>query len=550
MLKKADAQMSFTDADVLCAHMLDPDSFYAKMSRHGHNWFRDEDFAAMYSSWRGRASVPPSLMVGALILQNYDSISDRELADRIAFDLRYKVALRVPVDFPGVDPSLFSIFRARLISNQLEGVAFERSVERARKSGVLNPKEQQAVDSMPILGAAAVQDTYTLVRTGIEKLLRAIDSQRDEWEGSRGFRYPFRKEKYLGQKRGKPDIDWNDEAQKARYLQELVADARSLLRAVGASGMKDSQRVGDQCDLLRDILVQDVQLIENQSAAWYEVIAAAGLLQGLALPLALLGSFVPRIRKATNNRILSTNDPEMRHGHKSKSKLFDGYKGHFTVGVETEIVTGVEITPANVADNKPTVSMVDSLQMRGLFPGRIYGDGAYGGADTRAALEARGVEMFSRVPRTATGGRFPKSLFRISLPEMSVTCPAGHTSFQHRPSKDAEGRLAPTFKFPRELCGACPLRNECIPPTARYREIQLHHHEEQLQKAREQNAAPDFRQEYKKRLVVERVQARLKDYSLRAGRYFGTQKVRLQAYFAAAANNFWRVTTILEAQPA
>jgi len=39
--------------------------------------------------------------------------------------------------------------------------------------------------------------------------------------------------------------------------------------------------------------------------------------------------------------------------------------------------------------------------------------------------------------------------------------------------------------------------------------VVLHHHEEQIQKALKQNAKPEFKEDYKRRVVIERVQARL-----------------------------------------
>ena len=558
MFKKAESQITFGDATFWCSDLVKGDTFYGKMARYGHKWFRDEDYEKLYSaSGRGRASVPPSVMIGALVLQNYDKISDRELADRMTYDLRYKAALRLPLDFPGVDPSLFSVFRARLLNHELEALALERSLERARQSGVISRTEQQAVDSMPILGAAAVQDTYTLMRTSIEKILWAIGRQRKDWKGSRGFQYPFQKERYLGKKRGKPDIDWHDHQAKLAYLKELLSDARLLVRAIDASGMKDSDQVAVHCQLLRQIIAQDLQLTPAAIliAGHCQLFAVAGLIQGLALPLGLGFSEGQRllsvwIKKATSDRILSTNDPEMRHGHKSKSKLFDGYKGHFTVSVETELVTGVEITAANVADNAPLVSMVDKLLLRGLYPGRLFGDGAYGSGECRAELAARGIEMYSRLPVRASSNLFPKSDFIINTVNMSVTCPAGHTVVEFRQTKDGKGRPVPYFEFPVGLCRGCSMHDSCVSGQTRGRRLTLNYHEEQLQNARIQNEAPEFRQEYKKRLVVERVQSRLKDYSLRVARYFGVKKVRLQALFAATANNFWRVTTILEKQAA
>lgn len=246
----------------MCGGLLDKDSFYSKLSDFGHQWIHDEDYAGMYSLEVGRPCVPPSTLVRALLLQNYRSCSDHELVERIRFDLRYKVALCVPVDYAGFDPSLLSIFRARLILHKKDKLAFEKTVEAARKAGLIGAV--QPIDSMPILGAAALQDTYTLIRTGIEKLLLAIRKQRDAWKGSRGFKYPFSSKKYRPGA-GKAKIDWNDKRQKAEHLDELVKDASALIEAVESSNMAKSEPVQVQLQLLVRILAQDIEDGEDET---------------------------------------------------------------------------------------------------------------------------------------------------------------------------------------------------------------------------------------------------------------------------------------------
>ena len=137
VFRAAQRQLTFEDAQVQCGGLLDKESFYAILGEHGHKWIVDEDYASMYDLHLGRGCVPPSLLVRATLLQNYRSCSDRELVDRIRFDLRYKVALGVKVDYPGFDPSLLSIFRARLNLHSKERLAFERTVKAAQKEGLV-----------------------------------------------------------------------------------------------------------------------------------------------------------------------------------------------------------------------------------------------------------------------------------------------------------------------------------------------------------------------------------------------------------------------------
>lgn len=496
-----------------CGGLMDKDSFYAKLGEHGHEWIFDEDYASIYNPHIGRGCVPPSLLVRALLLQNYRSCSDRELVDRIRFDLRYKVALAVTVDYPGFDPSLLTVFRARLILHRKEKLAFERTVKGAKKAGLIG--DVQPIDSMPIIGAAALQDTYTLLRTGIEKLLTAVRKQRDDWQGSRGFKYPFTAKKYK-KGSGKADINWNDEDQRQSHLNELVQDAAALIEAVEASKMVHSKKVQAPLELLRQILAQDIEQDTEDGDA--------------------------KILEGGTNRIISTNDPEARHGRKTSCRLVKGYKGHFIVS-EDEIVTGLAVTPANAPDTEPVDEIVADLETLDCLPKEIPADCAYGGADTRARLEKRGVAIVAKQPKSPKSDRFTKSDFTVNLGARIVTCPAGQTTYQYRERKDSQGRLAKAFCFASEQCSLCPLRKQCILETDRYRTVQLHFHEDQLQKAKEKAAEPGFREEMKRRLVVERVQGRLQSYGLSKSRYFGLKKTLLQTVFTATANNIWRLIT-------
>jgi len=476
----------------------------------------------MYSSRRGRPSVPPSLLARAILLQNYDNVSDRELIERIRFDLRYKMALDVPIEYGGFDPSLLSIFRSRLILHEMEGCAFERSIERARQSNILGEGAAQAIDSAPINGAAAVQDTYTLLRTGIEKTLVTIGNIDEEILRGSCYRPPFPSELYLGGKRGKPDIDWNDKSERRKYLGRLTQDARLLLAAVDSCGLKDERQVTSACELLRKLIEQDVD--EHADGG-------------------------PQIKKhVAEDRVISTNDTDMRHGRKSASQRIDGYKSHVTVDVATELVTAIDVTAANVHDAVPMGALLIVQKLRGTFPGKLYGDCAYGSGDARAELRDLGIHLVAKVPESADSGFFPKTAFTINLAASSVTCPAGQTTEKYRVSKDPHGRPVRLYWFNAKTCWQCALQKQCT-KNKRGRHIALHYHEELLEQARIQASDPGFRQDRKTRLVVERVQARLKSYGLKTARYFKIKKVRLQALWTAAVNNFWRVVSKIEAVP-
>jgi len=56
----------------LFGHLVTKGSFYEKLARCGHELVTDDDLAQMYSKSRGRPSIPPSVLVRALLLAAKD----------------------------------------------------------------------------------------------------------------------------------------------------------------------------------------------------------------------------------------------------------------------------------------------------------------------------------------------------------------------------------------------------------------------------------------------------------------------------------------------
>ena len=169
-------QVGFFDA-VEVSRPLPEGSFFALLAEHGHRIVRDEEFAACYSERTGRPSIPPSLLAKVLLLQYRTGASDEQAMECVAWDLRWKIALGLAVDHAGWHPTSLTKFRARLLLHRLERLALERSLDLARELGMLEGSVEQIIDSTPMLGAAATQDTVRLVRHGVRKLLDAVGGE-------------------------------------------------------------------------------------------------------------------------------------------------------------------------------------------------------------------------------------------------------------------------------------------------------------------------------------------------------------------------------------
>src|SRR5713101_295887 len=345
-------QQGFFDA-AWCGNVVPRDSFYGLLAEHGERIVRDEDFADCYSERRGRPSIPPSILAKLLLLEYRSGLSDRQAMEAVRFDLRWKVALGLPLDHGGFHPTSLVKFRARLLLHGKERVVFERSLALAAELGLLEEAAEQVVDSTPMLGAAATQDTVTLVRSGVRKLLDAVSGEDAEAAASlaRNLEFDYAKP------RQKPDCDWRSKPARERLLTRVAQDAERALRAVASEPeLAACEPVVEATRLLRELIGQDFELDEHD---------------------------VPRLRRGTaKDRILSVHDPEMRHGRKSQSQRFDGYKIHAVAATEAPLLTAIEVSPGCGYDGEQAPALIDS-QREELRPRRLLGDSAYGDSETR-----------------------------------------------------------------------------------------------------------------------------------------------------------------------
>jgi hypothetical protein len=163
MFATRSVQVGMFDAVVL-SRPLPEGSFFALLAEQGDRIVRDEDFVECYSSRMGRpSSIPPSLLAKVMLLQHRMGVSDEQAMECVAWDLCWKVALGLLVDHQGWHPTSLTKYRARLLLHKKEGLALENTLRLAEELGMLDGTAEQIIDSTPMLGAAATQDTVRLV---------------------------------------------------------------------------------------------------------------------------------------------------------------------------------------------------------------------------------------------------------------------------------------------------------------------------------------------------------------------------------------------------
>src|SRR5437867_5999277 len=260
MLAVADsAQRGLFDAS-WCGNVVPRDSFYGLLAEHGERIVRDGDFADCYAEGRGRPSIPPSTLAKILLLAYRCGLSDRQAMEAVRFDLRWKVALCLPLDHEGFHPTSLVRFRARLLLHGKERLVFERSLELATELGLISGRAEQILDSTPMLGAAAVQDTATLVRCAVRKLLDAVKvvDSRAARELRAGLRFDY------SRPRVKPEGDWQDRDARVELLAAVARDAERALRAVEVDDeLFAAPGIAEAARLLREIIGQEFEVADD-----------------------------------------------------------------------------------------------------------------------------------------------------------------------------------------------------------------------------------------------------------------------------------------------
>jgi transposase len=505
MLTTRSGQIGMFDAAGLVGP-LPEGSFFRLLAEHGDRIVRDEDFAACYAPGRGRPSIAPSLLARVLLLQHRTGVSDEQAMEAVRWDLRWKVALGLAVDHQGWHPTTLTRFRARLLLHGQERLALEATLRLAGELGLLDGRPEQVIDSTPMLGAAATQDTVRLVRSGVRKLLDAVAGV--DAEAARGLDDALAFDYTRPQ--DKPECRWRERAERERMLTRVAEDAERALRVVEHTpGLLEAQRVRDAHGVLRDLVGQDFDIDDDG---------------------------VPRLHRGTRaDRTLSVVDPEMRHGRKSQHHRFDGYKLSVAATDTTEpLICAVEVAPANAPDGEAAAALVDA-QPPARRPTRVLGDTAYGLGPVRAELARRGVDVLAPLPPgSAPPGRLAKHDFTIDLDAGQVRCPAGQVaSIRIEPS--GQRRAA----FTRAQCAPCPLHDRCAGPARGVRTIQLAPDEALLQAARRALDDPAVAARLRRRRPrIERLLGLLTGrYGARKSRYHGSRKAALQAAWAAALVN-------------
>jgi hypothetical protein len=548
------------DAAQVVGHLVPAGSMFGFLADHRVEVFPEEQYADLFSTV-GRPSLPATRMAAVMVLQALHGLSDRECAEAVRCDLRWKVACGLSLLDEGFDPSSLVYWRRRIAKSQRPHRINDAVRQVIEATGVLRGRRRRAVDSTILDDAVATQDTITQLIGAIRRVGREVPGAGEV------IAAVCTGHDYSGV--GKPRIDWTDPAAKGALVSALVGDANAVVAAFAEAELDEPATAA--LALLALVAGQDVEPAEGsdgRDGRWRIV------------------------RKVAPDRVISTVDPQARHTRKSQSNRKNGYRAHMVAEPETGLITDEALTMAAGADSSdaaiaqkfltpgeqtppeqggapsgaaatgadpeattsddaatddyarsaaapdtaaqsaaedtdaPDRAPAESAAARSLGQDETltwYDDSAYGTGELRGEIEGAGHRAVIKpkpVQPAVTGG-FTLDDFTVDEGSGTVTCPAGQT-------RPLSATRTVTFGA---LCRECPLRAACTTAKAG-RTMVLHERDDLLRAARADWAAdPGLREDY--RTYRPNIERTVSQVATQSGR-----RIKLR-YRGTTKNNAW-----------
>jgi transposase len=488
---------------------------------------------------RGRPGISPGQLAMVTVLQFAENLTDRQAADAVRGRIDWKYCLGLVLTDPGFDFSVLSQFRTRLVTHDLQGVAFQMLLDRLTEQGLVKARGRQRTDATYVMAAVRDLNRLEMVGETLRAALEALAVAAPQWvaehcDAAMVRRYGARIDEWRLPK---------DQPGRQKLAVQIGTDGYQLLCAVfdraGPHWLAEIPAV----DVLRQVWIQQyVHSTAGQGVIWRDA-EVDGVPPG-------------------RTRIISPYDIDARYSEK-RGHRWQGYKVHLsetcdntpTPGGGTDparppnLITNVVTTHAAVADSAMTMPIHAMLAGRGLLPADHLMDAGYPStANLLACRTEHQVSLIapmrgdsSRPARTHSG--FTQAAFTIDFDQQHVTCPQGHHSGSWHPTRQ-NGQDAIVVRFPTSVCSPCPARTDCTRSRQRGRQLTLQprHLHDILRQARAEQQTPAWKQTYRARAGIEAtIHQATAVTGIHQARYTGQDKVTLEHTFAATAINLIRL---------
>ncbi|MEM7418081.1 MAG: transposase [Gemmatimonadota bacterium] len=495
------ADLELTAEELLLLKLCKKQKLWGFLRKYRHRILDEEVRSAirsMYPALRGPGRPPkaPERLALALLLQVAFEVPDHEVPTLTAVDRRWQMVLGcLGATEPVLAQASVFDFRERARAHGLMPLMLEKTVDLARETKGFSHKRLRAVfDSSPLLGAGRVEDTFNLLGRAISQLVEVAVSEAGV------DREAVVEELRLTVASGPSvkavlDVDWRKPAARSTALRELLAQFERvrqwLLETFDAAALEQPP-LSDRLATVARIIEQDTEPDPDAPGPGGRRMRVGG----------------------AKDRLISLSDRDMRHGRKSKKKVFSGYKRHVAVDADIRgLVCATVVQPANHREHAAAAPLVEKLRAQGFVLSEAHIDRGYLAASVVTEMRSEGVEVVSKPPTEARRDYFPKSAFAMDFESETITCPAGATT---------RLRLGKTVAFPIGACRSCELKSNCT--RSRQRQLAVHPQERWYREMAEELSTAEGRHLRRQRVYVEHALARVGSIQGRRARFRGLDK--------------------------
>lgn len=502
--------------ELLCKHLKRVRTLLVFLREWRHEIFDDAFQRKLSSMYRdtgaGKEPITPALMAVATLVQDYLAVSDAELVKLTVFDETVRMVLdHFEQDAPAFSQGAFSDFRQRFIRADMDRALLERTIEIAKRSKGFDwrklPKTLRVgIDSVPLEGAGRVEDTFNLLGHAARNVVRCA-AQLLKWT-----------EKRVCEQAGIPlllepsikaglDIDWTDPEQKDDAIKRLARQLDSLQSWLAT-------RLAEE--IAKPPLKEHVATLAQIRSQNLEPDPGGG---GI------------RIREGVaEDRRISVEDPDMRHGRKSTLKLFNGYKQHVAAAIDFDLILACAVLPANRPEGEGATPLKADIERQGLSISEALFDRAYASAPIVEEVIAAGGTIICKPWVARNGKLFVKTAFNINLRDRTITCPSGLQTLRFE--------LGQRVKFSPKKCDGCPVRSLCTEAKLGIgRTIHIADNEPLQKKLRKLQQTNAGRARLRERVAIEHRLAHVTRRQARRARYLGARKNLFALRRAAVVHN-------------
>ena len=252
-------------------------------------------------------------------------------------------------------------------------------------AGVVGKDATWSFDSTPMWCYGAVLDTVRLLGEGTRELARqwAKATEQTVEQVAETWQTPYILAKSI---KGHFRIYWRDDEQRTEVIEVVAQGAlravkhvRTNISVARASRRKQLLRC---CAIILRVVAQDFETDEQGCL----VIA----------------------KRVANDRIISLTDPCARHGRKSNSKTFNGFKVHVLGDIVSGVIASVTVSACNKHDGSVAHRLIRRAKALADNIETVLGDTAYGGATLRHRVRTELHVSILATPPSDNLGRSPR----------------------------------------------------------------------------------------------------------------------------------------------